>query len=61
MSSDSEKTALGDQYLIVGVKPVSMRDRLEAMWEMPKLALRRQKPRNKGLFDLAARNQLELF
>jgi hypothetical protein len=61
VTSDSEKTPLGDQLLIAGVTPVSMRERLEHLWHMPKLATKRQKPCDDGLFDLAARNQLELF
>jgi hypothetical protein len=58
---DSKLTPNGSQLLIPGVKPLTMRDRLELLWQLPKLPAKRQKPCDDGLFDLAARNQLELF
>lgn len=57
----SEPTAVGEQTLVPGVAPVSMRTRLEARMAAPMLPSRPQKPADCGLFDLAARNQLELF
>lgn len=57
----SEPTAIGEQTLVPGVAPVSMRTRLEARMAAPMLPSRPQKPADCGLFDLAARNQLELF
>ena len=57
----SEPTAIGEQTLVPGVAPVTMRARLEARMAAPMLPNRPQKPADCGLFDLAARNQLELF
>jgi hypothetical protein len=57
----SEPTADGEQTLIPGVRPVSLRDSLELRVEAPLRPTRYQKPLDIGLFDLAARNQLDLF
>jgi hypothetical protein len=43
------------------VRPVSLRDSLELRVEAPLRPTRYQKPLDIGLFDLAARNQLDLF
>jgi hypothetical protein len=56
-----EPTADGEQTLIPGVRPVSLRDSLERRMQAPLRPTRFQKPLDIGLFDLAARNQLDLF
>ena len=58
-----EQTAIGEQYLIGDVKPVSVRERLEWIASLPIGPKRpcQQKPCNIGLFDEDARNQMELF
>ena len=57
----SEPTPIGDQRLVPGVVPITMRDRLQARMAAPLLPTRPQKPLDLGLFDMAARNQLDLF
>ena len=57
----SEPTPSGEQTLVPGVRPVPIRERLEARMASPLLPLRAQKPMDLGLFDLAARDQLDLF
>ena len=57
----SEPTPIGEQRLVPGVVPITMRDRLQARMAAPLLPTRPQKPLDLGLFDLAARNQLDLF
>ena len=57
----SEPTPLGEQRLVPGVAPITMRDRLRARMAAPLLPTRPQKPLDLGLFDMAARNQLDLF
>jgi hypothetical protein len=57
----SEMTPDGEQTLIPGVRPITMRDRLEARMEAPLVPRKPQKPLDIGLFDEIGRNQLELF
>lgn len=57
----SELTPDGEQALIPGVRPVTLRERLEARMAAPLIPRKPQKPLDIGLFDLAARNQLDLF
>ena len=57
----SEPTPIGEQRLVPGVVPITMRDRLQARMAAPFLPTRLQKPLDLGLFDMAARNQLDLF
>ena len=57
----SEPTPEGEQTLVPGVAPISVRERLERLSEGPLLPRKLQKPLDIGLFDLAARNQLDLF
>ena len=57
----SERTPDGEQTLIPGVRPVTTRERLEARMAAPMAPRKPQKPLDIGLFDLAARNQLDLF
>lgn len=47
--------------LIPGVRPITMRDRLEARMEAPLIPRKPQKPLDIGLFDEIGRNQLDLF
>jgi hypothetical protein len=57
----SEMTPDGEQTLIPGVRPITMRDRLEARMEAPLIPHKPQKPLDIGLFDEIGRNQLDLF
>ena len=57
----SEPTPIGEQRLVPGVAPITMRDRLQARMAAPLLPTRQQKPLDLGLFDMAARDQLDLF
>jgi hypothetical protein len=57
----SEMTPDGEQTLIPGVRPITMRDRLEARMEAPLIPRKSQKPLDIGLFDEIGRNQLDLF
>ena len=61
MQIEYEKTSLGDQGLIPGVKPTRTIDYLNILINRPLCPNVRQKPVNIGLFDETARNQLELF
>ena len=56
-----EQTDQGDQALMPIVKPIKLRERLEAMAGAPMLPTKAQKPLNIGLFDEDAQNQLALF
>jgi len=58
---ETEATSLGPQTLVPGVRPVSMKARLEALAAHPMGSDRLQKPCDLGLFDEGARNQKELF
>lgn len=61
LSRSSEPTPEGEQMLVPGVAPVTLRQRLDRMTEAPLLPRKLQKPMDIGLFDLAARNQMDLF
>ena len=58
---ETEATSLGPQTLVPGVRPVSMKARLEVLAAHPLGSKRLQKPCDIGLFDEVARNQMELF
>jgi hypothetical protein len=58
---ETEATPLGSQTLVPGVRPVSMKARLEALAAHPLCSGRQQKPCDIGLFDDVARNQMDLF
>lgn len=58
---ESERTEAGEQSLVPGVRPVGTRERLERLMAAPMMPLRPQRPPDFGLFDEAARNQLDLF
>jgi len=55
----SEPMPDGGQMLVPGIAPISVRERLEQLAQAPLGPRELQKPL--GLFDLAARNQLDLF
>jgi hypothetical protein len=57
----SEATEAGEQAVVPGVAPISLRERLEHIADAPLQPKKLQWPLDIGLFDLAARNQLELF
>jgi hypothetical protein len=58
---ETEATSLGPQALVPGVRPVSVKARLEALAAHPLCSDRLQKPCDIGLFDDVARNQMDLF
>ncbi len=64
MSRATEKTAMGEQILTEDVRPVTLRDRLQLRIAQPIRPKRNpnieQKPCDVGLFDSAARDQLDL-
>ena len=57
----TEITPEGEQTLILGVKPIRERDRLQVLVDAPLAPRCVQKPLNIGLFDEDARRQLDLF
>lgn len=56
-----EPTAIGLQSLVPGVVPITTAQRLAARAAAPLEPKKRQRPCDLGLFDLNARNQLDLF
>jgi hypothetical protein len=60
-TADAEKTPEGVQVMLDGVKPQTMKDKLDWLIAQPMQPRKQQKPCNIGLFDEARRNQLELF
>jgi hypothetical protein len=56
----TEPTAAGQQGLIAGVAPVTQGDRLRVQADQPLQSGAAQKPADVGLFDVGARNQLDL-
>jgi hypothetical protein len=57
----TEPTPEGEQILVPGIAPVSLRERLALRMAAPLSPRKPQKPLNIGLFDEDARNQLALF
>ena len=57
----TETTDTGEQHLIDGVKPVTVRDKLQLLAEAPLAPQSRQRPCVIGLFDEVARKQPSLF
>jgi len=57
----AEPTGIGLQSLVPGVAPITPSDRLAARAAAPLEPKKPQRPCDLGLFDLAARNQLDLF
>lgn len=58
---EAEPIEAGTQTLVPGVKPIRLRDRLAFFSEAPLAPIRPQRPADFGLFDLNARNQMDLF
>ena len=58
---ETETTDQGEQKLICGVYPVSMKARLNVLAAHPMAPSKLQKSCNIGLFDEVARNQLDMF
>ena len=56
-----EATPIGNQTLVPGVAPITPRDRLAIRADAPLLPKKPQRAIDHGLFDLGARNQIELF
>ena len=56
-----EPTAVGMQSLVPGVAPISAAQRLAWRAAAPLAPTKPQRACDLGLFDLAARNQLDLF
>lgn len=69
MTREFEKTEVGEQTLIDGVKPISLRKKLQLLSAQPMegprkfglLQLRPQKSCNHGLFDEVSRAQIDLL
>ena len=57
----SERTDQGEQTLVPGVAPITLRNRLDLLAALPMAAKKPQKPCNVGLFDEVARAQLDFF
>lgn len=59
----SERTAIGDQFVVQGYRPVTQKERLDHQVTLPMQPKRPcvQKPCDVGLFDEISRNQLDLF
>jgi hypothetical protein len=57
----SEQTPIGEQALVYGVAPITPRDRLAIRANAPMEPRKPQRPANHGLFDVSARNQIEMF
>lgn len=57
----SEQTPIGEQTLVHGVAPITPRDRLVMRANAPLEPKKRQRPADHGLFDMNARNQIEMF
>lgn len=56
-----ESTDAGLQSLVPGVAPVTLGDRLAVLAAAPLVPRKCQRPADHGLFDVNARNQLEMF
>lgn len=57
----TEATPGGEQFVVPGVRSVTLRDRLAVRMAAPLGPRKPQKPLNIGLFDEDALNQLSLF
>jgi hypothetical protein len=57
----SEQIPIGEQVLVYGVAPITPRDRLAMRASAPLKPRKAQRPADHGLFDLGARNQIEMF
>ena len=60
-ASDVERTPEGLQLMLGGVKPQTMKDKLDWLIAQPMQPRKQQKPCDIGLFDTESRKQLEMF
>ncbi len=60
-ASDVERTPEGLQRMLGGVKPQTMKDKLDWLIAQPMQPRKQQKPCDIGLFDTESRKQLEMF
>ena len=58
---EAEVTPIGVQTLVIGVAPITPAQRLAMLADSPLQPRRPQRPADHGLFDLGARNQIEMF
>lgn len=58
---ETEATPIGTQTLVTGVAPISQADRLAFRAAAPMQPKKPQRGCDHGLFDLNARNQIEMF
>jgi hypothetical protein len=58
---EAEVTPIGVQTLVIGVAPITPAQRLAMLAAAPLQPRRPQRPTDHGLFDLGARNQIEMF
>lgn len=58
---EAEVTPIGVQTLVSGVAPITPAERLAMLASAPMLPKRPQRPADHGLFDMNARNQIEMF
>lgn len=56
-----EDTPIGPQYMMPGISPVRLKERLAYLQSLPWTPKKPQKPCDIGLFDEESRRQLELF
>jgi hypothetical protein len=61
LPAPSEATEQGEQVLVPGISPITLRQRLAALLDAPLAPKKPQRPMNIGLFDEDARNQLDLL
>lgn len=58
---DAEVTPIGVQTLVTGVAAITPAQRLAMLANAPMQPRRPQRPADHGLFDINARNQIEMF
>lgn len=58
---EAEATPIGVQTLVSGVAPIRPAERLAIRANAPLLPKKPQRPVDHGLFDMNARNQIEMF
>lgn len=61
LALEAEVTPIGVQTLVTGVAPITPAQRLAMLAGSPLQPRRPQRPADHGLFDLGARNQIEMF
>jgi hypothetical protein len=58
---EAEVTPIGVQTLVSGVTPITPAQRLAFRADAPMQPKKPQRPADHGLFDMNARNQIEMF